>query len=44
MSAEIIRGVIENRQIKLSISVKLSEKAMAYVIIPDGKEKSNFDL
>ncbi len=44
MSIETYQGVIENGQIKLSISVKLPEKAMVYVIVPDEKEKPKFDL
>ena len=44
MSVETYQGVIENGQIKLSISVKLPEKAKVYVIIPDEKDKPKFDL
>jgi len=44
MSVETYQGVIENGQIKLSVSVKLPEKATVYVIVPDEKKKPKFDL
>jgi antitoxin component of MazEF toxin-antitoxin module len=42
MSIETYQGIIENGQIKLSVSVKLPENKTVYVIIPD--EKPEFDL
>lgn len=44
MSIETYQGVVENGQIKLSISVKLPEKVKVYVIIPNEKENPKFDL
>lgn len=42
MSIETYQGKVENGQIKLTVSVKLPENKMVYVIVPD--EKSKFDL
>ncbi len=42
MSVETYQGVVKNGQIKLSISVKLPEKAKVYVVVLD--EKPKFDL
>lgn len=44
MGVETYQGIVENGQIKLTVSVKLPENKKVYVIIPDEEEKPKFDL
>jgi antitoxin component of MazEF toxin-antitoxin module len=44
MGVETYQGIIENGQIKLTVSVKLPENKKVYVIIPDEEEKPKFNL
>lgn len=44
MGVETYQGIVQNGQIKLTVSVKLPENKKVYVIIPDEEEKPKFDL
>lgn len=47
MSVATFKGVVENRQVRLASDVRLPERAIVYVVVPDaGAEPSRpkFDL